>query len=216
MQFFWWNYAAIKSQKSWRIYGENACHLCLEKKVVFLITPIIFALKKEKLFLYDMKVTLWLRMNLNLRFTIRRNVFITQLYSAYPSEWILTFLVQTNFWRPLEHCCTELNEFKIDNHQNVANPSTHLLSPHESTQIFGQKWWRRSNYSFISLIYGKLCENATYWAMSVQDIIAGGNGQTQWSNQGTQRKVGFIHCCTFIQKRTLWHGCQNGEYYLAA
>ena len=91
-----------------------------------------------------------------------------------------------------------------------------MLSPHESTKIFGQKWWRRSNYSFISLIYGKLCENATYWAMSVQDIIAGGNGQTQWSNQRTQRKVGFIHCCTFIQKRTLWHGCQNGEYYLAA
>ena len=83
---FWWNYAAIKSQKSWRIYGENACHLCLEKEVVFLITLIIFALKKEKLFLYDMKVTLWLRMNLNLRFTIRRNVFITQLYSACTSE----------------------------------------------------------------------------------------------------------------------------------
>lgn len=55
-----------------------------------------FCTKKEKLFLYDMKVTLWFRMNLNLRFTIRRNVFITQMYSAYPSK-ILTFLVKTNF-----------------------------------------------------------------------------------------------------------------------
>ena len=45
-----------------------------------------FCTKKEKLFLYDMKVTLWFRMNLNLRFTIRWNVFITQMYSTYLSE----------------------------------------------------------------------------------------------------------------------------------